>query len=83
MVASMEQPAHPPRDCVAVPGARGAVERLEPDDYLRLHHAIRAPMQWDERLRMTAEALAALLADATLHFSLDQVLAKLWQRRPR
>jgi ribosomal protein S18 acetylase RimI-like enzyme len=38
-----------------------AEEKLSPEDYLALYQRVGAPVQWDQRLQMPAEALTALL----------------------
>jgi len=36
-------------------------EKLSPEDYLALYQRVGAPVRWDQRLQMPAEALTALL----------------------
>jgi ribosomal protein S18 acetylase RimI-like enzyme len=42
-------------------GERVAVERLGPEAYLELYRRVGGPVRWDQRLRMPAAELAALL----------------------
>jgi ribosomal protein S18 acetylase RimI-like enzyme len=49
-----------------VAGARAAVERPDPQEYLTLYRRVGGPVRWDQRLRMPAEELAALLGSDRL-----------------
>ncbi len=60
----------PPRGgalVASVPDAAIARERLDPDAYLGLYRAVGGPWQWDQRLRMPARALRALLERPSTH----------------
>lgn len=68
LVTHMEMTAPP---AMSVPAPRAGValarEMLARSAYLDLYRAVGGPVQWDQRLRMSAAALDAQLGDAGTH----------------
>jgi ribosomal protein S18 acetylase RimI-like enzyme len=60
----------PPAGQVLLPPSLGTTierEALEPLQYLTLYKAIGEPLQWDQRLRMPADALREFLSSSATH----------------
>ncbi len=69
LVTYLEMTQRPDGAPFPQPTARARIERqhIRPSDYLTLYRRVGEPLQWDQRLRMPAEALEALLRDDGFH----------------
>src|SRR5258706_46260 len=67
LVAYLEQSEPAPQPALYWGTERIALERLARGEYLALYRSVGAPLRWDQRLKMPAAELDALLAGESLH----------------
>jgi len=66
-VAYLEQSEPAPQPALYWGSERIALERLARGEYLALYRSVGAPLRWDQRLKMPAAELDALLAGESPH----------------